>query len=354
MNNTPQARKFSKYQKEIIKELTKALGLIPFSYQKAKNNHLKVLIEGVKKPLYTGCTPSDCNSQHNFMSMVRQEIRLIDKDVSPEPVLQKNNKLDVQAHKKHNTEKMLKAILKSLRHIAESIKKREEKLVVEAGSIEPVSAHRKLLISDSIQRAKRDNGILGYFTNKEMKALEKELKLHIDFMLPSVADYTQTLSDLGKATTPTQNEIDTSMTVDDVASNDLSSETKETNCNQVDDESMNMSTVNNVNTVSEISLSSSATSPKLTPVIDPQPVDIHAVTSLTDSARIAVLQQLTNNEAAQLIADITQAVELNRQADMQHVLSFMQEKGISLDDIKAQLSADSAVNEESAKVHSIA
>jgi len=110
--------------------------------------------------------------------MVRQEIRLIDKDVSPEPVLQQNHKLDVQAHKKHNTEKMLKAILKSLRHIAESIKKREEKLVVEAGSIEPVSAHRKVLICDSIQRAKRDNAILGYFTNKEMKALEKELTAH--------------------------------------------------------------------------------------------------------------------------------------------------------------------------------
>jgi len=79
--------------------------------------------------------------------MVRQEIRLIDRDVSPEPVLQQNHKLDVQAHKKHNTEKMLKAILKSLRHIAESIKK-------------------------------RDNAILGYFTNKEMKALEKELTAH--------------------------------------------------------------------------------------------------------------------------------------------------------------------------------
>jgi len=351
MNNTPQARKFSKYQKEIIKELTKALGLIPFSYQKAKNNHLKVLIEGVKKPLYTGCTPSDCNSQHNFMSMVRQEIRLIDKDVSPEPVLQKNNKLDVQMHKKHNTEKMLKSILKSLRHIVAAIKKREEKLVIEAGTIEPVSAHRKALIIDSIQRAKRDNSILGYLTNKEMKALEKELKLHIDFMLPSVADYTQTLSELGKTTTPTQNEIGTSMTADEVVSIDLRSEIKETNCNQVDNESMNMSTVNNVNTVSEISLASSATSPELTPVIEQQPVDIHAVTSLTDSARIAVLQQLTNNEAAQLIADITQAVELNRQADMQHVLSFMQEKGISLDDISARLSGNGSEIAELSNSH---
>jgi len=78
-------------------------------------------------------------------------------------------------------------------------------------------------------------------------------------MLPSVADYTQTLSELGKTTTPTQNEIDKSMTV------------------------------NNINTVREISLASSATSPELTPAINLQSVDIHAVTSLTDSARIAAI-----------------------------------------------------------------
>lgn len=351
MNNSPLARKYSKYQKEIIKELTKTLGLIPFTYQKAKNNHLKVLIDGVKKPLYTGCTPSDCNSQHNFMSVVRQEIRAIGQDLSQEVIIQKPNKLDLQMHKKLNTEKMLKTILKSLRHIATAIKNREEKLVIEAGTIKPISEHRKALITDSIQRAKRDNSVLGYLTNKEMNALEKELKIHIDFMLPSVADYTQTLGELGKAKIPTQNEIDTSMTTAEVVSIDSSSEMKETNGNQVDNESINIGTVNNVNTVSEISLASSA---DLTPVIDPQFVDIHAVTSLTDSARIAVLQQLTNSEAAQLIADITQAVELNRQADMQHVLSFMQEKGISLDDIKAQLSAVCAANEESSKVHSVA
>jgi len=351
MNNSPQARKYSKYQKEIIKELTKTLGLIPFTYQKAKNNHLKVLIDGVKKPLYTASTPSDCNSQHNFMSMVRQEVRVIDKGISQGPTMQGNNKIDLQMNKKLNTEKMLKAILKSLRHIATSIEKREEKLVIEAGTIEPVSAHRKALITDSIQRAKRDNSILGYLTNKEMKALEKELKLHIDFMLPSVADYTQTLSELGKTTTPTQNEMDSCITAGEVVSIDLSCDTRETNCNQADNESMNVSTANNVNTVSDINLASSVKPAELSGAIVHQSVDIHAVTSLTDSARIAVLQQLTNSEAAQLIADITQAVELNRQADMQHVLSFMQEKGISLDDISARLSGKGSEIAELSNTH---
>ncbi|PHR55779.1 MAG: hypothetical protein COA47_13620 [Robiginitomaculum sp.] len=354
MANSPQARKYSKYQKEIIKELTKTLGLIPFTYQKAKNNHLKVLIDGVKKPLYTGSTPSDYNSQHNFMSLVRQEIRVIDKDVSPEPIKQKNSKMDLQMHKKHNTEKMLKTILKSLRHIVTAIKKREEKLVIEAGTIKPISEHRKVLITDSIQRAKRDNSGLGYLTNKEMNALENELKIHIDFMLPNVAYYAMKLSELGKVTTPTQNEVDTSMTKDEVVSIEFSSKIKEVNCNKMDNESMNICTVDNVNKESEMNVISSAKSSAQSAIIDDPSTDIHAVTSLSDSARIAVLQQLTKSEAAQLIADITQAVELNRQADMQHVLSFMQEKGISLDDIAAQLSEICAANAESSKVHLIA
>jgi hypothetical protein len=354
MTNSPQARKFSKYQKEIIKELTKTLGLIPFTYQKAKNNHLKVLIDGVKKPLYTGCTPSDCNSKHNFMSMVRLEIRGIEQHDAHDPVMQKHNKIDLQMSKKLNTEKMLKAILKSLRHIATSIEKREEKLVIEAGAITPISEHRKVLISDSIQRAKRDNSGLGYLTNKEMNALEKELKIHLDFMLPNVAYYALKLSELGKVITPTQNEVDTSIAKDEVIAIELSSKMIEKSCNNMENESMNIGAIDNVNTVSKINIASSAKPFEQNSAVDHQSVDIHVVTSLSDSARIAILQQLTNSEAAQLIADITQAVELNRQADMQHVLSFMQEKGISLDDIAARLSEVRAANEESPKLHSIA
>ncbi|PKH07116.1 hypothetical protein [Moritella sp. Urea-trap-13] len=358
MNSSPQARKFSKYQKDIIKELTKTLGLIPFTYQKAKNNHLKVLIDGVKKPLYTDCTPSDYNSQHNFMSMVRQEVRGIGKDVSYGPTMQKNNRIDLQMNKKLNTEKMLKAILKSLRHIATSIEKREEKLVIEAGTIKPISEHRKVLITDSIQRAKRDNSGLGYLTNKEMNALEKELKIHIDFMLPNVAYYALKLSELGKVKTPNQN--DTGIAKDEAITIASSNQITETSCSKMNNESMDVGTVDgtntkdSTNTVSEINIESSAKSSEQSAVIDNQSADIHTVTSLSDSARIAVLLQLTNSEAAQLIADITQAVELNRQADMQHVLSFMQEKGISLDDIAAQLSEVRAANEESPKLHSIA
>ena len=358
MRNSPQARKYSKYQKEIIKELTKTLGLIPFTYQKAKNNHLKVLIDGVKKPLYTASTPSDCNSQHNFMSMVRQEVRAIDKGISQGPTMQENNKIDLQMNKKLNTEKMLKAILKSLRHISTSIEKREEKLVIEAGTIKPISEHRKVLITDSIQRAKRDNSGLGYLTNKEMNALEKELKIHIDFMLPNVAYYALKLSKLGKVTTPNQN--DAVIAKDEVITFASTHKITETSCRKMNNESIDVGTMDgtntkdSTNTVSEINIASSAKSSAQSAVINHQSADIHAVTSLTDSARIAVLQQLTNSEAAQLIADITQAVELNRQADMQHVLSFMQEKGISLDDIAAQLLEDRAANDESVKVDLIA
>ena len=60
---------FSKYQKDIIKKITKELGPgIPFKYEKTSSNHLKVLIEGLEKPRYTACTPSDIKSGDNFMA----------------------------------------------------------------------------------------------------------------------------------------------------------------------------------------------------------------------------------------------------------------------------------------------
>lgn len=67
---------YSKYQKRVIKFLNDLLGTDrPFTYERAKNNHLKVLIDGVPKPIFTGSTPSDCKSINNFMAEVKRELK---------------------------------------------------------------------------------------------------------------------------------------------------------------------------------------------------------------------------------------------------------------------------------------
>lgn len=69
---------YSKYQKRVIKFLNDLLGAdTPFSYERTQTNHLKVLIDGVPKPIFTGSTPSDCKSINNFMAEVKRELEQV-------------------------------------------------------------------------------------------------------------------------------------------------------------------------------------------------------------------------------------------------------------------------------------
>lgn len=76
---------YSKYQKRVIKFLNDLLGTDrPFTYERAKNNHLKVLIDGIPKPIFTGSTPSDCKSINNFMAEVKRELKASNNENSSE------------------------------------------------------------------------------------------------------------------------------------------------------------------------------------------------------------------------------------------------------------------------------
>ncbi|WP_217534722.1 hypothetical protein [Vibrio metschnikovii] len=51
----PKQVSYTQYQKRVIRFLSEYLGAqTPFTYQRTQTNHLKVLIDGVAKPLYTG------------------------------------------------------------------------------------------------------------------------------------------------------------------------------------------------------------------------------------------------------------------------------------------------------------
>lgn len=63
----PKQVSYTQYQKRVIRFLSEYLGdQTPFTYQRTQTNHLKVLIDGVAKPLYTGSTPSNIKSINNL------------------------------------------------------------------------------------------------------------------------------------------------------------------------------------------------------------------------------------------------------------------------------------------------
>lgn len=319
MSNSPLERKYSKYQKVIIKELTTTLGVLPFSYEKTQNNHLKVLIDGVDMPLYTSSTPSDINSKLNFMSLVRQEVRAIHEKITTEEEGGKVKTLSAKSTKlKYNRERILIAILKSLRNILPSLENREYKLVIDASSIKPISEYRKGLIDESILRARRDQKSLSYMLIKDLNLLKKDLKMHIDFILPSIAYYSNKLNELGKTNTPKQNEKNVIVNLDTTGKK---SKKQTVSLRKVPNE---------IKGCSEMKIEH----------LSNETLDIEKLSNMSSTARIASLQILSNAEGVQLITDIKKAMVLNREADLQHVRDFMAEKNITIDDIAENLPMD--------------
>jgi hypothetical protein len=328
MSNSPLARKYSKYQKSIIKSLTTTLGVIPFSYEKTQSNHLKVLIDGVEKPLYTSSTPSDINSQQNFMSLVRQEVRAIDEKVNALEIKHDRTPTNKEIKLKFSREKILIVILKSLRNIVPSLESREYKLVIDAASIEPISAHRKLLIDESIKRVRRDQKGLAYMPIKELKTLKKDLKIHIDFILPSVAYYAKRLNELGKIKSPVQN---SSALLKQKNMIDKSFDNVKNN--------LPVENITNEYSASQNVQKTVGIKQQTTQLKEENITNIQQLATMPETARISMLQQLSNSQGKELIDNIKKAMVLNREADLLHVIRFMHEKNISLDDIGTHLTS---------------
>lgn len=184
-------------------------------------------------------------------------------------------------------------------------------VTIAANSIKPVSGNRESIIKDSIARALKANTTKYYFKSKELKSIERDLKVHLDFILPSMSDYAQEIKTAEKIATPTPQ---------------ISQDARNTENNQQEDIRIDTT---NVIELAEVDMKPVNETGRAT--------DMTSITELSESARIATFQQLTNAQAELMIADIQQAMVLNRKADMHHILDFMAQKNISLTDISEQL-----------------
>lgn len=318
---------YSKYQKRVIKFLNDLLGTdTPFTYERAKNNHLKVLIDGVPKPIYTGSTPSDCKSINNFMAEVKRELKA--SKLEPEEVL-KPAKVKLTDFIKQSNDKLIQSSVKSLRTRITTLKSQEETLVLETKSIESVSSKRVEVVKHAISYALQARKQGAYIKAKEMSEIEKTVTTHLNFMLPSMAYYAELLD--GKTRYQVKQEEKTPK---------LAPIEENTTCNNV---------VQLEDKVAKELIQESESMAKMETTQQPVSIMMTTTSTNSDSAaelmamsannRVSLLRNLTKAQALMLIDDINQAMTANREEDIEAVVNLIRNKDLPLEAIISRMEA---------------
>ena len=319
---------YSKYQKRVIKFLNVLLGThTPFSFERTQSNHLKVLIEGVNKPLYTGSTPSDSRSINNFMAEVKKELRLsvqvlMDDAASPSSDAEKSN-VTIQSVFRPCYDKLIQTCIKSLRTQVASIKEQEQKQVAELNDVEFIKVARLKAVKHSISHVLQTYKHTGYIKPKAMREIETAILKHFNFMLPSIAFYSdlldpQKISVILQASAANQEDKGANLEPNKVA---LAGQNVDKNI-----------------------VSKSEAKPfenRATKQKEHQPKfgASNQLLSLSTQKRVNELRSLSSSQALELIKDVEQAMKLNREQDIEAVVALIQERAIPVDVIIARLEA---------------
>ncbi|MBE8127751.1 hypothetical protein [Photobacterium damselae] len=311
---------YSKYQKRVIKFLNDLLGTeTPFSYERTQLNHLKVLIDGVPKPIFTGSTPSDCKSINNFMAEVKRELRA--NKLEPEQTEQKEKpRLPFQV----SNDKLIQGCVKSLRTRVETLKSQEEALVLEHKNVEEINKARMETVKHAVSLALQSRKSGAYLKRKEMKEIEDTVMRHLNFMLPTAACYADLLDTKNKY----QPKSGTSLPVETLRGSDETEESSSNNVVKIDEKVQPMNTETNkkqteVNFVQEKSNNDSASE----------------LMAMSANNRVSLLRNLPKAQALSLIDDINQALALNREQDIEAVVNLMRDKDLPLEAIISRLEA---------------
>ncbi|MEZ9366767.1 hypothetical protein AB4167_19870 [Vibrio sp. 10N.286.49.E11] len=316
---------YSKYQKRVIKFLNDQLGTAtPFSYERTQTNHLKVLIDGVPKPIFTGSTPSDCKSINNFMAEVKREIRaskVEEDDCKPTPQLP--NPIVV------SNDKLIQGCIKSLRTRLPVLKSQEETRVLETHELEDINSNRLDAVKHSISFAlqARKDGV--YIKRNEMKELEQAILKHLNFMLPTMAYYAELLVNKNKCNQKSLEPLpaETVMNESDVR------EFRATTVVSIDSPSREREKEESLTTSKEAKKQNIAHSAKQT-----KDSALELMTMSADN-RVSLLRNLTKAQALTLIDDLNYALALNREQDSEAVVELIREKDLPLEAIISRLEA---------------
>ncbi|MGC9462365.1 hypothetical protein [Vibrio genomosp. F10] len=321
---------YSKYQKRAIKFLNDLLGThTPFSYERTQTNHLKVLIDGVPKPIYTGSTPSDCKSINNFMAEVKREIRLAKMDDEKEL----DNEDQIQVNKPFvldSNDKLIDTCIKSLRVRIPTMKTQEEVRVLGEVDVNCVKPLRTDAVKHAISIALQNRKQGGYIKPKEMKEIESAILKHVNFMLPTPAYYSELLQGKEKyvKSEPENSNVE-------LGSHSEDAQLSETNAPELllkdtQQEQPILKTMLRGNSAPLVT--------KIEPTKETKnSAQQLAVMNSTD--RVSLLRGLNKSQALTLIDDINQALALNREQDIESVISLIRDKDLPLEAIISRMEA---------------
>lgn len=313
---------YTRYQKRAIKFLNDLLGVeTPFTYERAKNNHLKVLIEGVEKPIYTGSTPSDCKSINNFMACVKREVKASKLETEE---AKKTAKTKLTDSTKLSNERLLQSCVKSLRTRILTLRPQEEALVLESQGIETINEKRIHIVKHAINHTLKARKQGAYIKTKEMGEIERAILTHLNFMLPTMAYYAELLNGKNKYQVKQKEKVTKLVSVEEKP------------------------LINNVEQVKEkaTKVRESLVNQKI-----PEPVinEVATININSDSAtelmemstnnRVSLLRNLTKTQALTLIDDMNYAMAQNRKEDIEAVVSLIRDKGLPLEAIISRMEA---------------
>ncbi|PMG01795.1 hypothetical protein [Vibrio breoganii] len=303
---------FSRYQKRVIKFLTDYLGAnIPFTYERTQTNHMKVLIDGVPKPLFTGSTPSDKKTFNNFIAEVKREVKAIDSADEPEVSSTQVSKTII-VHKESN-DRLIQSSVKALRGRIDSLKTREEEQVLETRALECVDTLRSDTVKHALSLAMQARKQGAYLKPKDIKVLEDKIRNHLDFMMPTMACYGELLNSKTKYSVAKTTAL--------VAVND-----------EVITEEAESTPLEQLKPLDAV------------PMVKPSEIkqaDLPAndLLKMNSTERVNLLRKLSKSEALTLIEDIKQAIALNREQDIQSVVSLILEKDLPIEAIISRIDA---------------
>lgn len=332
---------YSKYQKQAIKFLSEHLGTeTPFTYERTQTNHLKVLIEGLEKPLFTSSTPSDNKTLKNFMADVKRELKANKAKHPPHHELSPKAAMAKAITPSH--EKLTENCIKTLRSRLTTIKPQEQEQVLKSKALDVVASYRHDIIKGAIARALQDRKQGAYIKPQEMKKIEKKLSQHLDFMMPTLADYSALLESKTRYQTKahTLNELKTganniettpAATPKSKATNGAGGGAVATKANG----SMQSAPawVNGVATEQAADYCLTNTSSNTSANSSSGDNSAVELMKMAANNRVRLLRDLSKAQALQLIDDINQALALNLEQDIAAVVAMIKEKDIPLEAI---------------------
>lgn len=181
-------KKLSKFQRKVVSQLKTMLMPydINFEYSKSSKNHLKVVVEGVEKPLYTSSTPSDHRAFEQFKGEVRKRIRTL---TSPkrEELKRKSEALKDEKIQQSN---VLELVEQRITQLSSLLAQSEENKLIRLG-LSSFDTIRTELALDQIDKVAGELDI--YLDDKSLGIMVKKVIKLLNNVLPSKINYTDSM-----------------------------------------------------------------------------------------------------------------------------------------------------------------